>query len=69
MQKLEPDARIALRHAVSEVRESLFLVAEDTKRLTGCSDFQDALQVASFDLGEAACELTALLGAPVLVAA
>jgi hypothetical protein len=64
MQKLEPEARIALRHAVSEVRESLFVVADDTKRLIGCPDLQGFLQTASFNLGEAECELTALLGAP-----
>jgi hypothetical protein len=69
MQKLDSESKTALRDAVSEIREELFTVADDTDRLTGCPRFQDLLQRASYQLGEAESELIALTNGRELVAA
>jgi hypothetical protein len=69
LQELDSEATTALYHAVSEIRESLFLLADHSIRLTGCPNSHDALQRASDALGIAERELSAVSIAPVLVAA
>jgi hypothetical protein len=69
MQKLDSEETNALYHAVSEIRESLFLLADDSIRLTGCANSHESLQHAANALGIAECELRAVSSAPVRVAA
>jgi hypothetical protein len=59
MQKLDSEATAVLHHAVSEIRESLFLLADESIRLTGCPNSHDSIQCAADALGIVEYELRA----------
>jgi hypothetical protein len=64
--RLDSEASASMRDAVSDMRETLFVIAKDATRLNlhGHTGLHAFIQGANYNLGEAERELTALSRVP-----